>query len=826
MQGVLEALRGQQVIDIDTARNRFDELCQIWQQNPESIENEQDTRFQIIDRVLTEVLGWNHEEVSTEKSVKSGYIDYLLKSEDRNRLVIEAKKASTILIDTKDPKRASYKVGGSALKSAQEGIDQASFYCSRSGVRFAGLTTGLEWIGFIAIRADGKSPNEGRAIVFPNLDSIKSDFAIFFDLFSKKGVLENLHLVRINEVEGLQVHYSERLHQVIAETHIRLLAKSDLSKDLNQVFSGFFSTMSGETDPDMLAKCFVESKESREADDTLSKITGNLVNQIDVVSPAKGQELQEEIRIAVETQRGEFVLIIGNKGAGKSTFIDRFFKLVLDQELRKQCLVIRVDLADSGGDLETITSWLNEQLKEKIEEMLFSDGSPTYEELQGVFFKEYRRWQRGEYKFLYRQDKNEFKIRFGEHVTKLTYNNPEKYINYLLLHSIRSRRLMPCLVFDNTDHFPQRFQEQVFQFAQSIHRGMFSFVICPITDRTIWQLSKSGPLQSYATKSFYLPIPSTKEILTKRVQFIREKLDDEPTSSGRYFLKKGIRLTIKDIQAFASCIENILITTDYISRIVSWISNHDIRRSLQISQRIVTSPVLKIEQLVKTYLLDNPLSIKRHQIKKALIHGDYSHFSQDHSDFVLNLFSVRADQITSPLVKLSILRMFSDRENQYQGRDEAYLTVDDLQNYFEPTGLSNGVVRTHLQELLDYRLVVPYDPTEQHVYEEQRLKIDHSGRIHIEFCLSDETYVSQMALVTKVRNYDLVSKIREIRKSKLARTDWLHIISVFMVYCLDQDSVFMSIPSNQSYDGQSQLRQELKMRWIESLEEAYTVTGV
>ena len=535
------------MIDIDGSKKRFDELYCIWQNDTERIQNEQDTRFQVIDRMLTEVLGWDHNEVCTEKHVDSGYIDYLLCSEGRNRLVIEAKRSARLLIDTRDPKLANYKISGSVLDSAQDGIDQARNYCVNTGVAFAGLTTGFEWIGFIAIRADGKPPSEGRAIVFPNLESIRDNFAVFFDLFSKKGLLDNLYQVRVHEVEGLQAHHSERLYQVVIDSHIRLLSKSKLAADLDQVFNGFFSTMSGEADSDMLAKCFVESKESREADISLKKIAGNLINQIQVVSPGKGQELQEHIRIAVETHRGEFVLIIGNKGAGKSTFIDRFFRIVLDDELRKQCLVIRVDLADSNGDLSTITNWLIEQLKDKIEESLFSGASPSFEELQGIFYREYQRWRKGEFKFLYQSNRDEFKIKFGEHVSKLISENPEKYIRYLLQHSIRSRKLMPCLIFDNTDHFPQPFQERVFQFAQSIYRGLFSFVICPITDRTIWQLSKSGPFQSYTTKSFYLPIPSTKEILTKRIHFIREKLNEDKNTSGRYFLQKGIRLKIEDI---------------------------------------------------------------------------------------------------------------------------------------------------------------------------------------------------------------------------------------------------------------------------------------
>ena len=455
-------------MDIDTAKEKFDQLSKIWNKDRKNIETEQDARFQVIDRILTEVLAWDYNNISTEQHTDSGYIDYLIHSEERSRFVIEAKKASKLLIDTINPKLGNYKVNGPALASAQDGIQQAQKYCINTGVSFAALTTGFEWIGFLAIRTDGKSPDTGKAIVFPTLNAISKNFAIFYDLFSKKGILNNLYQIRIYENEGLQIHHSDTFYQIIDKNQIRLLTKSKLASDLDQIFRGFFSAMSGESDPEMLARCFVESKESRETDSSLQKITRNLINQIEVVSPGEGRELQEQIRTAVETQKGEFVLIIGNKGAGKSTFIDRFFRLVLDRDLRKMCLVIRVDLADSSGDLSTVVNWLIDRLKAEIEKVLFQGETPTYEELQSIFFREYKRWQTGEYKFLYKKDKTEFKIKFGEYIAKLIDDNPNKYIVHLLQDSIRSRRLMPCIVFDNTDHFPQPFQERVFQIKNQI----------------------------------------------------------------------------------------------------------------------------------------------------------------------------------------------------------------------------------------------------------------------------------------------------------------------------------------------------------------------
>ncbi|MDF5712273.1 MAG: hypothetical protein PUP90_32525, partial [Nostoc sp. S4] len=346
-------------MNIDLAKERFDNLRQELTQSNTPLETEQDARLHIIDRILIEVLGWDRQGIRTEPHTESGYVDYLLSAGDRNRLVVEAKRTSKLLIDTRQPRMAWYKVSGPALQSAIEGLEQAKRYCTDTAVLFSALTTGFEWIGFWAVRTDGLPPKEGKAVVFPSFEAIQQNFAVFYDLFSSEGMLANLYQVHVHEAEGLQVRQNEILEAVTALSERRLLQKAPLLRDLEGVYRNFFSTISGD-DPDMLAKCFVESKESRAADESLEKITSNLLNRIDIVNSEKGAELEDEIRSAIELKKGEFVLIIGNKGAGKSTFINRFFRLNLNRKLREHCLVLRVDVANSDGNEATISDWLTD----------------------------------------------------------------------------------------------------------------------------------------------------------------------------------------------------------------------------------------------------------------------------------------------------------------------------------------------------------------------------------------------------------------------------------------------------------------------------------
>jgi hypothetical protein len=804
------------VTSLDESKRRFDALAKEWAARKEDIITEQDARFQIINRVLTEVLGWEHADIRTEPATDSGFIDYLLSAKGRARLVVEAKRQSAELIDVKNVKLAWYKAGGPAVQSARDGLEQARRYCAETATLMSAVTNGFQWIGYWALRTDGLPPGDGRVAVFPSLQAVSDSFSDFYDLFSKQSVLAALYQVKMHEAEGLVVTHGEQLEAIVQPETVYMITKSPLAADLETVFRRFFSTIAGD-DPEMLAKCFVESKESREADDNLEKITKNLINRIDVVDVSEGHQLQDEIQHAVESQRGEFVLIIGNKGAGKSTFIDRFFRLVLEAPLRKQCLLVRVDLADSPGEADTVATWLLSRLAERLESELFGDAPPTYEQLQGVFMKEYDRWRYGERKHLYERDKDEFKDQFGQWVAELVESDQSKYVRRLMESSIRQRQLMPCLVFDNTDHFPQHFQEAVFQFAQSLHRGIFSFIICPITDRTIWQLSKAGPFQSYESRAFYLPVPSTKDVLARRVEFLKEKAG-EGDRSRQYFLEKGIRVSIKDIDAFAATIEDVFINEEYIGRVVGWLSNHDIRRSLKIAERVITSPTMSVTDLVKAYIAGEPLRPKTRQIKLALLRGQYNHFMQEASDFVVNLFEVKPSAITSPLIRLSILRLLLDRMAAAGNAKDAYLKVSDISNYFEPCGVTAGTIRDHLQTLLEHRIVQPYDPTDMEVGDELSLKITHAGQMHYEFAFERQegSYVSEMALTTPLRHVAFVDQIRERLKSKkLAWSDWQVIRGQFMSHCLSEDSTYLAIPSAKSYDGQRAMRQELKIVWVD-----------
>jgi hypothetical protein len=284
-------------------------------------------------------------------------------------LVIEAKRIGPIVLNTANTSMATYKVGGPALNSAASGISQAASYCLDHGVHYAALTTGITWIAFLPFPAVGVAYRDGRAIVFPTLQSIIDNFAVFYDLFSKQGVTQRHYAVQFARASGVTAESFEPMSAANQNEYIRLLPATQLASDLEPVFREFFGNLSGDNDPEMLTECFVETRESRYADASLEKIVRSVSSSIASLDPTINNQLVREIKEAVESGRGETVIVVGNPGSGKSTFMERFFKTVLETSVRERCSVVKIDVSKATNDLTGLSRWLTKHVKEGLEKL-------------------------------------------------------------------------------------------------------------------------------------------------------------------------------------------------------------------------------------------------------------------------------------------------------------------------------------------------------------------------------------------------------------------------------------------------------------------------
>jgi hypothetical protein len=764
--------------------------------------NEADTRLRVLDRLLFEVLEWKHESVFAEPPTPSGYIDYKLTiGEHRGAIIIEAKKVGRLKPGTKSHEVMTVALSGPVVKPLLGGVKQAMSYAVENGVPVAAVTDGNTWLFFRASRTDGVPPLQGKGILFPSFDAVLKDFAKFVELFSMTAIVNRLHLAHLVDAEGIAVPSAEQHFYVLDPTEARMRQRDPLASDAALVFQQFFSRLSNEKDREMLRDCFVETAESKRADFEFEKIVQRVLNDISSLETQRGGALQAEIERTLVTKRSETVLVVGNKGAGKSTFIDRFFEQILPLKLRERCVVARVDLENYHGDPNGITQWVIFQLRENLEAGVCASNPPSYDELVGIFFKEYQRWSVGIRKHLYETNKTEFKDEFGRHIDELREQRPDEYVRLLLDWSARGHRKLPCLVFDNTDQFPAEIQDAVYQLAHSLESAAPVFNVVPITDRTVWRLSKAGALQSYTARSFYLPVPDAKEIISRRVEFLKGKVQAEPKAAQSYFSARGFQVEINDLAILADAVGKVFVENEYVSGFIGRLGNFDIRRMLKLAERIFLSPELRIDDIIKSKFGGEDVTADRYRTHRALVRGEYDRFDERENEFISNLFYTDPQRPASPLLAYYLLfllrqKLYSARNNQDGNVEAAHWPVSDLVQLLEGCAVADDLVICALNRLYDRRLIEALDPNVRRLGITDKVAIKESGIAHLELLLNSTVYIEQMALVTGVNEAFVRDEMR--RNNYPQKMGQLR--DAFLRYIVKIDAGRVAIPESSAYE--------------------------
>jgi hypothetical protein len=383
---------------IDAAHDAFKKLSAEVSRYIHVLTTEADVRLKVIDRMFTEVLGWPYGDILAEAATPSGFADYTFRHEGRSRLIVEAKRDGRSLGCEMRTAERGYKLNGPTFKNptAKEGINQAIRYCGEKNAELACVTNGREWIVFRGNRlGDGIDTREGVAFVYPNWAVLEESFAHFYNLLSAESCRNNTFRPVFRTAEGMPIRMSIFQRSVRPQGSARYVSASELGADIDKMMSAFFKRLPGDEDPDLLRYCFVETAESRHAEGQLARITDSLATRIKDLHTGTAEELTKLLQRTTETRRHEFVVLVGTKGAGKSTFINRFFEMVLPEKVAQGCTILDIDMAEYPGDIDSAVDWVDRALLLEAEQVIFKGDAPTLNELTGVFYDEYTRLKKG-----------------------------------------------------------------------------------------------------------------------------------------------------------------------------------------------------------------------------------------------------------------------------------------------------------------------------------------------------------------------------------------------------------------------------------------------
>ena len=281
---------------------------------------------------------------------------------------------------------------------------------------------------------------------------------------------------------------------------------------------------------------------------------------------------------------------------------------------------------------------------------------------------------------------------------------------------------------------------------------------------------------------------------------------------GNYFSSRGIKISIGDLSNFAQVLESVFVNQDYTSSLVGELTNYNIRRTLLLSKRVITSSVFKIDDLIRSFVTQETVATNFPKFMNALMKGDYEAYKRGNSNEIFPIFQVDQAIRQSPLMALRILALLDSFYKAGISVDERHINVQSVFDYFDAVGCAETAVDRGLLSLLESGLVEPFDSSVQDLSSAQRLAISFSGRAHLRLASNNNVFVEQMALTTSIVNEEVANQIRHTYLSSAAYHEKMNLIrEKFIGYVLEEDKNHMSIPlQTEQYECQLNLTNRLE----------------
>ena len=734
-----------------------------------SIKTEADTRLKIIDRFFIEILGWTHGEIQTEEDAGKDFLDYKLSINGTSRVVVEAKRLARDFELLSYGNGNFYKLSGTLMKNkdVREGIDQAIKYAAYKGTELACVTNGKQWIVFLTrLLSEGKDIDEGFACIFNGIEDIGKNFKMFFNLLAHDQVKKHSFRDDFYKQERTFHRISDRANVISPIKNKELIPQDQLHKDIDKLLRAFFQDIIDESDDTMLNECFVTSKESEYAEKEILRLSEELINDIKFIDP-EGDGLAEKVEDFSDTsnlditsiyggsggtrrkKKGEIVLLAGIKGAGKSTFIRRFFRILLPNRIGNKFECFTIDLLNFSVSKD-MADRINLSLIEQLDERPVQKGSDAYDYIRGCFFKDYRRLSETTMKPLYESDKEAFKIEFGKMIEELRAKRPQDYASKILDRIYSSEKKVPCVVIDNADHYPLEIQNIIYQNVVALSKNCATLIILPITDKTSWHVAEQSALQSCYTDSYYLPAPNVYQIFRKRIDFILRKTLSEDAIKSHGFMANGIKFEIDNVNTMVDGLKKLLLDDREISNWLFMFTNGNIRECMVLVREMLSSPHLSLSNLYKAGTFAGKKNEKYDssemydEIKRSMIRSRYDRYPGSDS-VIKNVFNVTNTDSEIPSFCIRMLHHLNIGSSE---SNLGFLPVDSIFAYFKTMGASDNDLRGLFNSMLQHGLCLSHDPAQFNIENVNRIRISLAGKKHLEWAMRETVYLEEMIKVT------------------------------------------------------------------------------
>ncbi len=732
--------------------------------------NEAETRFQIIDRIVVECLGWPKETIRLERSQKDRtYSDYELGIP--RRAIWEAKRENHTFELPANFRATPISDLASIIALGGEAADaiiQVQKYCASRGVEVAVATNGHQLIAFLATRSDGQAPLDGRCLIINGYEQFQSAFPLVWQMLSPAGVAEHrLHrFLDVGEDHALPpklssflLNYPQYRYPSDLQTTLRTVSELLIIDVVDQedVERSFYEQCYCESgalsqhalvSKQMLAARYAALFDPTEKAPSLSPVSAG---------PAK-PILTPEVMAEAISQRP--IVLIGDVGVGKTSFLKHLMYVSAFEEFRN-ALYIYIDLGSQGA----LSSDLKDFILTQIENQLIAKHGVDITELnfiRGVYHSEIHRFERGIYRDLKSTNLDQYQEKMLEFLAEKTTRRDE-HIKRSISHIARARKRQTIIVLDNADQRDYEIQQLAFIIAQNFAKDWDAAVFIAVRPQTFYRSKQSGALTAYPHRVFTISPPRVDQVVERRLRFALNMAE------GRIRVErlKDIGLRLGNLALFLKALLFSLTKNSDLVEFLSNITGGNIRSVIEFVTKFIGSANVDAQKIIEIEEKEGSYVVPVHEFWKAALLGDFSYYHPP-SSLALNLFDIRSPNPIEHFLRPMILSYLSmdGKHKSKEGFVGSTTIISEMQEWgFPPASSEAALRRLNNKKLIETSQRVTFDEDEAGLFGEmpQGFRISTIGAYHLKRWISEFAYLDAMSYDTPI----LETATRELIQSKI-----------------------------------------------------------
>lgn len=548
---------------------------------------------------------------------------------------------------------------------------------------------------------------------------------------------------------------------------------------LSPVLRKYFSSKQQNTDPEVYERAYINNTELTSYDKTLDTLLREKIVELRgslsrTLKPSKRSEqsVASAIRAFNEhASTGDLQLITGGVGSGKSLFIRRYKELLQAPDQREVTHWAFIDFNNAPKNLAGVESWLCEQF---IASFAVENGfdARESENWKKVFAVDINR-RKSLYKEIEANSLDQAMRLQWEDLTKWS-EDPQKMAVGLARFFLGDCRETVVVVMDNVDRLDKDDQLQVFRLSLWFMDQTRSFVFLNLRDDTYEAYKDQKPLDTYRSGiTFHVSPPPFTDVVKRRMELSGEYLAENVTDKLEYMTSSGLRFTYPRTMIGEFLKEIYILVFDQfenVSRVIQGLAGRDVRKSLEIFERILRSGHLSEEAITSKVRGGSEFAVSEDVILKTVMRGDYKFYSE-HSGYVANIYHTDDswERPSSFLVPDILFWLFINRKSVGRIGLEGYFTIKDIARALELRGYVAGDVFKALGYLLSKGLVEADHFGPQLLSFDDSVKVTSSGFIHLRILAERIEYIFGVSLVTPLpdrRVAEIVSKIIDVESNR------------------------------------------------------------